>query len=174
MDTKIILKKERELYNSLSFICKAIPKKSPNTIYALTLMKIKGNEAIGTDGHRLHIAELENLDLNDGLYQVTKTAKNIVLIKDDSDLRYPNYGQVMPDSEGRECFYFSHDKKTLEFSLSKLLGQLFNIGSLLNYKFIEDLCEVDSWTAWYSDKPLSPVLFTNCNHKAVIMPMRQD
>ena len=101
----LAISKEYTAFDQIAFVLTALSK--DETRYILTHMKVirEGHitRYVATDGHRLHIAELdpgfisEDLELlDDGIYTlISKTAKHIVLKKtEEYKTTYPNWEQV--------------------------------------------------------------------------------
>ena len=181
--TTITKKQFKETYNSLLFVSKALPKNNRNDTryYNLQYAMVKDNKVHCTDGSRLHIADLSELNLKDGIYKMTLNAKEINLIIHDEKINYPDVDRVIPDydkleeplKDGCHITPWIVNKDALDITCSRVIGELWRSGPAVNYTLLKDLTLIDDWKI-YSREATSPVLFVNCKHKAVIMPFRKE
>lgn len=74
----------------LQWVARAVcrDKLTRGTGRALGVIHVKDNKAIGTDGQRLHIADVN--DIPDGNYQVIKNNKTLMLLEPVGDIDYPD------------------------------------------------------------------------------------
>jgi hypothetical protein len=103
----VVIPKNYIAFDNLAFICGAISKEESR--YVLNHIEVKRNGLkstfVATDGRRLHVSELDPglFDddigfLDEGLYLlISKSAKFIVLQKNNEPLKYPNWEAILGD-----------------------------------------------------------------------------
>lgn len=172
----IKISKTLSLYKKITFAVKAIDKDIDSSgRYLLHLLCVKNNHIYCTDGHRVHIVELNKSDnIPVGLYEVVRTQRNIFyLLNVNEDMKkFPNINSIIPDIKS-ENILVNSPRLIGDLDISKLLGEIYKKGVAINYKFIEDMKNVNDgcWDVYvYSE--FKPVLFINLPYRAVLMPFR--
>jgi len=139
-----------------------------SVIYSLNCINVKDGEIFATDGHCLHCVSCDLIKEN-GLYRILKEETTFFIVKDDNNLPFPDCSKVIP----------SESTKTFEISLrdsieqTKAIGELYKRDLFINYSFLFRLkIYSNSWTVHIPEENLLPVLFTNTDAKAVLMPFR--
>lgn len=104
-------------FDSLLWVLKAASKDQlrPN----LTGIFIDDHHAVCTDGHRMHIAELDTAP-ESGLYLVRQaTKKQIILEK--ADMEFPQYGRVFPSDKPEISFSSTYCNSDFSFFVEDVL-----------------------------------------------------
>lgn len=167
--------------NKIRWVLRAISKDEYRR--NLTYLCVKDNLMICTDGKRMHIAPLENIEIVDGLYSVVVNKKNNVILKypDQSSCgTFPNHEMVIPSNH--KSSGFNVNQKTSKSDRAIALGQAYRQlnmaidgGVVVNADYLKDAV-IDSnieWDKLHTKTNLDPVMFTSSEgHKAIVMPVR--
>jgi len=172
-------------YTDLKWVISAVSAAGKNDVrYMLNGLHVENNKVIGTDGHRLHMADLtDKVTIPDGNYSF-RTGKDFITLEpiNPEDGNYPNWKRVIPDREKLQGETFelrsdTHKKfggDTSHFRQKVIAHHMVKseFKSTLNLSYLEDVNLPDTdWKVTIFDA-LSPVLFENCTKTAVIMPVR--
>lgn len=160
------------------FVCKALS--DDETRYFLNFAYCDNGKLIGTDGRRIHILELgvNPHDLKDKkFYRVLKaTTKMVWLVELEEDPgTFPNYEKIIPGDDSTKVIeYHSINKRRNDYSqnIGKIM-RLFDNGSAVNIKYLDDLPEGNIWEVRFYDNK-SGLKFIAGNKTAVMMPMQGD
>lgn len=109
-----ITKKDKTNFDAINYCVKAKAREIDQRIPGTEFILIKKNQAITTDGHRLHIARVK--DIPDGLYEYSK-AKSLIFLKTaqysnawNSPPKFPDVSHVIP-----KTFFYEVTADTKEF-----------------------------------------------------------
>jgi len=122
-----------------------------------------------TDGRRLNSAIIEMI-IEPGTYDVVlNTAKEVVLSQNE-DVKYPNYKQVIPNTEGfKKIKNVCSDLVNLaNFRIAK------EFGVCVDYKYLADILSLKTSFDVYNEDELMPVVFKDGETMALLMPLRID
>ncbi|MFA5158193.1 MAG: hypothetical protein WC451_03355 [Patescibacteria group bacterium] len=166
---KIVLTQKEKGFSAVEFAIKAISKDASR--YAINLLYVKDDQAVGTDGRRLHIGILpeDQQVFSEGLYEILSCQKKqIILLKSNEEgLKFPGLKDIFP----RHTSYFYADAGS-DYFVSTVLGNLGKDDIYLNYRFLESIAVCcDKFEVWYG-KSDRPVFFRSGNYQAIIMPIK--
>jgi len=165
--------KQTTPYHHISWVNRAASTDSIR--YVLQSLLVEGKRIIATDGRRLHYYEDDYFtDVNDGIYRVVKTAKEILLIANPDAGTYPNYKAAIPSGPTEDSFtaigYTPQERAAhIIYEMGKR-DQAF-----LFLPYVSDVCsdKADSVKVECRGK-LSPVVFKDNDRFAIVMPRRID
>lgn len=175
METVYRIKKDNPNYKGVAFAMKALSK--DDTRYILSCLHVQDNIVYATDGHRVMWYELENLLIEDGNYEVLKSAtKDHVLMKVEDEAVYPNIASIMPDLDDYSMSMMHLPEKSGVAS-AQAMWTLTKRNAMLNLDYLMDLvgheweCHVKPLSDGESFT-LSAIQFNDERYHAIIMPMR--
>ena len=174
MNTEV-MEKNHPLFNQLSFVLQA--RSTDDTREYMQILHIENEEAICTDGRRLHIYS-GDLHLEPGDYKVLSANKSQIILTPTSDYNFVDWKRVMPKKED-----YKKVEGTLDMDCASLKKTELNKLSKEYFAFIKQTdCLVDltffaalsdhTWEVYYGENYES-VLFENDELAAIIMPMQQ-
>lgn len=133
---------------------------------ALNYVCVNKNEIVTTDSRRLHLIK-NDYNLKDGLYEVIKNTKTIIILRRDpnADCTYPNYQQVIPT----EYKILLKDWYNSISGLTNLIRAL-DVSVTINPAFINDLYM--NFDIVGTAGPQLPILFKSDTHSAIVMPIK--
>ena len=163
-------------YNQLNWV--NIARSKDDTRSSLQCISVKDGFACATDGLRLHAAEIE--DIEDGLYNITKTSKEIIL-KENTEEDFPDIQKAFPDHKDFTLIPLYNGSSlsrkpkpfVIENSLSGCFAKIIRAlpeALTVNLSFLKDVLNGEHWKA-YVYKNSEVLAFENCNRLALIMPI---
>jgi hypothetical protein len=146
----------------------------------------KGSMVVGTNGQRLHYAEI-GLALTPGEYKITVKKNDLVLsgpIKSEEEFGYPNWRAIVKEDItkfGTIDFHgtsISRDLLSTGLMSKRFYSLIKATEKIINLRYLDDLSK-ERWDVYlYSNKELnSPVVFRQALEKtiaAVIMPLTPE
>jgi hypothetical protein len=174
-----IIRKGSRVFDGFRFLAGAASKDVTRTYMGGIHLEREENHitAVTTDGHRLHIVEFDDIDLEPGNYQFGEIAREyMILYPMDGEVNYPNWKRVVPKNYKHFPQTFSEKKKDTMAKFSQEISTLFSTtGLCFNMEYIEAL-RGNEWEINFKshgDNNVA-VLFKSGNKTAVIMPMQKD
>lgn len=118
-------------FDSLLWVLKAAGKDParPN----LTGIFIDDHKAVCTDGHRLHVAELDTAP-ESGLYLIRQATKKQILLEK-AEMEFPQYEKIFPTAEAEITLVNFYDNNSFSFFVEDVL----KTGVSVNVDFLRDI-----------------------------------
>ena len=92
--TEITVKANDSRYEYIRFLCNATTKEGAR--YVLQYILVDNGKFVATDGKRLHIIETNTDYLEDGLYEIVKKTKPLIILKKtETGGIYPKYQEIL-------------------------------------------------------------------------------
>jgi hypothetical protein len=168
-------KNSSRLYSTVLKIEYEYEKKDPKLIRCVRI--------IGSDGRRLHVAEISTI-LPEGFYNVQVRTNVITLQEYGDDIHFPNWRGVLTSlnklEEIGECDLNNTSltkNLTKTGEISKQFAKLIKASNkVLNIRYLDDLEKI-VWTAYKETRANGAFVFKLENNKeliAVIMPLEYD
>jgi len=160
-------KYDTEDLDGMRFVARAIYKGKDRP--PLRYIYVDGNEAMATDGHRLHIYQPEK-DFQDGFYEVYKNTQTMFWLErlaQTEHLKFPEIDWFFPNSFRWEYNLLGASVDGDYVKLSRRLHR----GDGLNYQHFSDMVKGEPFVAHYAGLG-KPVYFTNHTRYGLIMPFR--
>lgn len=137
-------------------------------------IKLENGKMTATDGHRLHEVNDLPCDAKDnGLYEVVKNNKTCVILKESEHTRFPDTDRVWPNQNKDPLWngIYVHSVLYASEQYTKIVRKMSD-NTTINFNYFEQLLHsgVDFKVSQYEEQ--GPVLFENCECRALIMPMR--
>jgi len=158
-----------KLTNEVKFLLAPLKK---NKHEQLNYVLIEEDKLYATDGHRLHIVNLDSLTeaLEAGLYRVISQDKKVVVLEsvDRLSVNYPDVKRVIPTELPEEKTICAINEE--EFVASCMVPT----GIAFNFNYLKDLATLTGeWKIKYDSSCTGGVLFEAVYLKAsaVVMPM---
>jgi len=170
----ILVSKNAPCWCKFRFISGA--KSKDQTRFFMTCIHIercgKKSLLISTDGHRLHIATLDTLDIEPGDYQVKENTRDfMVLYPCDEEFEYPNWRNIIDSLDLKKRFKLNLENKNKQTFSNSLYGLYKTTGAPINMEYLEPLAFANNvWDVYFHDKERAHV-FINGDLMAIIMPM---
>jgi DNA polymerase III sliding clamp (beta) subunit (PCNA family) len=147
-----------------------------DTRYALKYIKVDNDQAIATDGHRMHIYKLDTV-IPDGHYEVvTCNKKEITLLRTDDEITFPDYKRVIPESGNGKVVHINGYPDKIAQSYTTLVRAMEK--NTVNYQYYTDIASAGiEWKAEIQNTTgYEPIKLTseNGDYLAVVMPIRMD
>ena len=161
-------KMQSALLEALRFVISA--KSKEVTRYAINHILVEKNKFVGTDGKRLHIADIEH-NFDTGLYEVVKCNKSIVLmLKNDDAGNFPKYEDIIPKHE--QCFQVKYGENPKQ--ITTILAGLGKKDVFVNYEYLKPIVEVgETWEIQFGE-PDRPIYFKSEVLSAVLLPFNGE
>jgi hypothetical protein len=153
-----ILRKDRDLYQAITFCEKAIDKKHPKL--AIRNLLIDNGTLIATDSHKMHMIYSEKLkSIENGLYILEKNKFGLEFVKSDYDGEYPDWKKhLKKDTPGYEENFSCKNGKG-KF-ISDILYFLAKVEIKVDYTYLLNLYGLKwEWSMQLYDKD-DPIKFT--------------
>ncbi len=169
---KIKIPKVVHYFKPVEFVCQARAKE--NTRYSISYVLVEKDCFVATDGRRLHIAYFKH-KYETGLYEVVKKNKSlIVLLKVDTDDKFPKWRDIIPKHQRYFELYSDGGVRFIESTLI-LLGKN---DVMLNLDFIKPLDSlIRQWEIYFGTKE-QPARFISAEKdnrvEAVVMPVNHE
>lgn len=175
----MMVSKKTYLWDALEFVGKAVSKDVNRLAVQNLFYAAEEKVIVGTDGKRMHIAR--NIQLGDESYQFTvaKVKSDRLICKVETDITYPNWGQVYPKHQD-EYFWSSPGKEMFHYLLHCLIKDMDRV---FDIRFLLDLTETNKnkelvshfrvFETSTTEVQHGPVFFKNGSLEAVIMPMKR-
>lgn len=160
-----IPKINRRMLESVRFVLRAAAKE--NTRHALQHVLVEKGRFVATDGHRLHIADIEH-NFKPGIYEILQnSAKGVVLLIADGPEKFPKYQDIIPKHKDYFEMTGSWEKWTLTTNIAFGLA---NKGIQINPQFLAEGISEDTLKVYFGtpDRPI--ILVAEEGTKAVLMP----
>jgi hypothetical protein len=169
----------RNLARKMNWVCEAISADSNRPAICGLCINVgaDGTRLVGTDGQRLHVAEVDAADAQElppaGAYRVLRLDPKahgdcVALVR--LDVTYPDWRAVIPKGGRSDTGIIS--RECTEMALFRLMK---TVDAPLRLRFIDSLVTFGGdWALTYTDAT-SPLVFTNTTGEtAVIMPLRSS
>jgi hypothetical protein len=132
-----ILRKDRDLYQAITFCEKAIDKKHPKL--AIRNLLIDNGTLIATDSHKMHMIYSEKLkSIQNGLYILEKNKFGLEFVKSDYDGEYPDWKKLL--SQDKSILYDEKFTcKTKGKFISDILYSLSKYEIKIDYTYLLNL-----------------------------------
>ena len=164
------------LYHHIKWVNRAVSTNSYRFIINHVL--VEGSRIIGADGRRLHYYENDYLkdDIEDGIYRVVKTPKEILLIAAPDAGTFPDYRKAFPDGHAEEVSLQCIIGKTPQDKAANIIYQMGQQAQgFLFLPYVIDACSDGEHMINVECRgKLSPVIFKTEDRLALIMPLRTD
>lgn len=172
MDQAIRVTKGQADYGGIKWVVKAVCHEQRGTIDRI---QTKDHTVTATDGHRLHEYTLmEPEQFPNGLYYPYKAGNTVILIKDNSEKKYPNYEALFPSIDPVKTL--SNIRGTKSMPLSQSFSEIVRAVSFeqsLNIDFLKDMLSAgDNFEVRiYGENQV--YIFQNLTKRGLIMAMRR-
>ena len=146
-------------------------------------IKVDGGLIVSTDGHRMHCYMTERA-IEDGVYEILKDAKDMIVLRSRNDVDYPDYEKFFPrkthngieplsvPSESKRAWNGGVDRETAV--LNHVLKQA---SASFNVHYVVDACPADE-TLFFEqadgNADAVPLIIRNADYTkaALVMPVR--
>jgi hypothetical protein len=170
----IMVSKNAPAWGAFRFISGA--KSKDETRFFMTGIHIEraGNKTllISTDGRRLHIAQIDTVQIDPGDYQVKENTRDFMILYPMDKIQFPNWRKIIQELGTKKHMKIDLAETKNKGAFSQSLFQFFKAAdTVVNIEYLEPLAGKE-WDVYFNDNEKAHT-FVSGNLMAIIMPMQE-
>jgi hypothetical protein len=170
----IMVSKNAPAWESFRFISGAKSKDETRFFMSGIHIERAGDKTIliSTDGRRLHIAQIDTIQIEPGDYEVKENTRDFMILYPMGEIQFPNWRKITKGLEMQRHIKIGLAEKKDKGGFSRSLFQFFKAAdTVVNIEYLEPLAG-KTWDVYFNDKEKAHT-FISENLMAIIMPMAE-